>query len=126
MTTFRHGDRIRYETTGDDGFPLVRYGFVGGVTALKERGLADGETLFASDLNTDKQNIDTAFSTVEGLITDPAEVVYNNQFRDNDIIMIPKGRLLLTDEYIELLFTRGLYGVFPTELSVNFAKLSSI
>lgn len=29
MTIFRHGDRIRYETTGDDGFPLVRYGFVG-------------------------------------------------------------------------------------------------
>ncbi len=31
MTTFQHGDRIRYATTGDDGFPLVRYGFVGGV-----------------------------------------------------------------------------------------------
>jgi hypothetical protein len=28
---FRHGDRIRYATTDDDGFPLVRYGFVGGV-----------------------------------------------------------------------------------------------
>ena len=27
---FSHGDRIRYETVGDDGFPLVRYGFVGG------------------------------------------------------------------------------------------------
>jgi hypothetical protein len=32
MTHFRHGDRIRYATTGDDGFPVVRYGFVGGVT----------------------------------------------------------------------------------------------
>ncbi|HUC31783.1 MAG TPA: hypothetical protein VMS14_00180 [Ilumatobacteraceae bacterium] len=29
--TFTPGDRIRYECTGDDGFPLVRYGFVGGV-----------------------------------------------------------------------------------------------
>lgn len=28
--TFQHGDRIRYECTGDDGYPLVRYGFVGG------------------------------------------------------------------------------------------------
>ncbi len=28
---FSHGDRIRYATTGEDGFPLVRYGFVGGV-----------------------------------------------------------------------------------------------
>jgi hypothetical protein len=32
MVSFRHGDRIRYATTGDDGFPVVRYGFVGGVT----------------------------------------------------------------------------------------------
>lgn len=32
MSTFSHGDRIRYATTDDDGFPLVRYGFVGGVT----------------------------------------------------------------------------------------------
>ncbi len=30
MTSFHHGDRIRYATTGDDGYPLVRYGFVGG------------------------------------------------------------------------------------------------
>jgi hypothetical protein len=29
---YQHGDRIRYATTDDDGFPLVRYGFVGGVT----------------------------------------------------------------------------------------------
>jgi hypothetical protein len=28
---FAQGDRIRYESTGDDGLPLVRYGFVGGV-----------------------------------------------------------------------------------------------
>lgn len=32
MTHFHHGDRIRYATTGDDGFPIVRYGFVGGTT----------------------------------------------------------------------------------------------
>lgn len=25
------GDRIRYECTGDDGLPLIRYGFVGGI-----------------------------------------------------------------------------------------------
>jgi hypothetical protein len=28
----RPGDRVRVETTGDDGFPVVKYGFVGGVT----------------------------------------------------------------------------------------------
>lgn len=29
MTSFRPGDRVRVECTGDDGYPLVRYGFVG-------------------------------------------------------------------------------------------------
>lgn len=28
---FSPGDRIRYECEGDDGLPLIRYGFVGGV-----------------------------------------------------------------------------------------------
>lgn len=32
MATFNPGDRIRYETIDGDGFPLVRYGFVGGRT----------------------------------------------------------------------------------------------
>lgn len=32
MTLFQHGDRVRYATTGDDGFPLVRYGWIGGET----------------------------------------------------------------------------------------------
>jgi hypothetical protein len=32
--TFRPGDRVRVETTGDDGLPLVRYGFVGGLAAV--------------------------------------------------------------------------------------------
>jgi hypothetical protein len=31
VTRFRAGDRIRIECTGDDGLPLVRYGFVGGI-----------------------------------------------------------------------------------------------
>lgn len=30
---FRPGDRVRVETIGDDGLPLVRYGFVGGHAA---------------------------------------------------------------------------------------------
>jgi hypothetical protein len=30
---FSHGDRVRWSTTGDDGLPLIRYGFVGGVAS---------------------------------------------------------------------------------------------
>ena len=29
MTAFQNGDRIRYATTGEDGYPLVRYGWIG-------------------------------------------------------------------------------------------------
>jgi hypothetical protein len=35
---FRPGDRVRVETTGDDGLPLVRYGFVGGLAAPRVAG----------------------------------------------------------------------------------------
>jgi hypothetical protein len=31
VTVYRQGDRVRVETMGDDGFPIVRYGFVGGL-----------------------------------------------------------------------------------------------
>jgi hypothetical protein len=30
---FSLGDRVRWSTTGDDGLPLIRYGFVGGVAS---------------------------------------------------------------------------------------------
>ncbi len=53
----------------------------------------------------------------------PADEVW---LRDNDILMIPKSNLLLMDDYIDLLFTRGLYGVVPAQFSFNFAKLSSL
>ena len=33
---YRPGDRVRFETTGDDGWPLIRYGFVGGVAGNGE------------------------------------------------------------------------------------------
>lgn len=32
MSRFRHGDRVRYANIDDNGFPVVRYGFIGGVT----------------------------------------------------------------------------------------------
>lgn len=41
--TLRPGDRVRTETTGDDGLPLVRYGFVGDVAAGAALVMLDGE-----------------------------------------------------------------------------------
>lgn len=47
--TFQPGDRVRWETTGDDGFPLVRYGFVGGCNGAGNRVVV----MFDGDLKGD-------------------------------------------------------------------------
>jgi hypothetical protein len=41
----RPGDRVRWESVGDDGFPVVRYGFVGGSNGDQTRVavMLDGE-----------------------------------------------------------------------------------
>lgn len=46
--TFLPGDRVRLEVTGDDGLPLVRYGFVGDVSASAVLVMLDGEIASAS------------------------------------------------------------------------------
>jgi polysaccharide export outer membrane protein len=45
---------------------------------------------------------------------------------DSDIVILPKSKILATDDFIELVFTRGLYGVLPTSASLNFSKLSTL
>ncbi|MEX2186697.1 MAG: polysaccharide biosynthesis/export family protein [Pirellulales bacterium] len=46
---------------------------------------------------------------------------------DSDIVVVPKQKILEVDEWIELIFTRGIYGVVPLQgISINFSKLSSI
>ena len=42
---FQPGDRVRWESLGDDGFPIVRYGFVGGSNGDRTRVavMLDGE-----------------------------------------------------------------------------------
>lgn len=45
---------------------------------------------------------------------------------DSDVIIVPKGPILAADDFIELVFTRGIYGVFPLGATINFSKLSSL
>ncbi|PHR95504.1 MAG: sugar ABC transporter substrate-binding protein [Blastopirellula sp.] len=47
--------------------------------------------------------------------------------RDTDIIVVPKSPVLWADEFIDLVFTRGIYGVIPFNgVSINFANGSSL
>ena len=45
---------------------------------------------------------------------------------DSDVIIVPKGRILEADDFINLVFTRGIYGVFPMSAQLNFTKLSTL
>ncbi len=46
--------------------------------------------------------------------------------RDSDIVLVPKSPILCADDVINLVFTRGIYGVFPMSASLNFAKLTTL
>ena len=45
---------------------------------------------------------------------------------DSDVILVPKGALLLTDDYINLVFTRGIYGVVPFSTNYQWNNISVI
>ena len=45
---------------------------------------------------------------------------------DSDVVIVPKSTILDADDFINLVFTRGIYGVFPMNTTLNFSKLSSL
>ncbi|MGC4003757.1 MAG: polysaccharide biosynthesis/export family protein [Pirellulales bacterium] len=45
---------------------------------------------------------------------------------DADVVLVPKGALLLTDDYINLIFTRGLYGVIPFSSNYTINNIGSV
>jgi len=76
--TFQPGDRVRWESVGDDGLPLVRYGFVGaGVANGQVHVMLDGEfkgttVLPADDLaHVHVTNLELRVAG-DDLLTDPA------------------------------------------------------
>lgn len=40
---------------------------------------------------------------------------------DSDLVIVPKSKLLRADNFIELVFTRGIYGVLPVGYSVSYS-----
>ncbi len=45
---------------------------------------------------------------------------------DSDIVIVPKSKILIADDFIDLVFTRGIYGVFPLTSQISFTKLNSL
>jgi polysaccharide export outer membrane protein len=52
----------------------------------------------------------------------PGEIWLN----DSDVVIVPKSPILAADDLINLVFTRGIYGVFPMSASLSFSKLSTL
>jgi polysaccharide export outer membrane protein len=45
---------------------------------------------------------------------------------DTDLVIVPKSKLLRADNFIELIFTRGLYGVIPFQGGVQYTAFRSL
>ena len=54
----------------------------------------------------------------------PADEIW---LRDSDIVVLPKSQLLRNADWIDLVFTRGIYGVLPMQgVGFNFATATSL
>lgn len=49
----------------------------------------------------------------------PADEIW---VRDSDVVIVPKSSILLTTDFIELVFTRGIYGVVPFNLNYSYSR----
>ncbi len=45
---------------------------------------------------------------------------------DSDVIIVPKSAILVADDFINLVFTRGIYGIFPVTGYVNLFSASTL
>ena len=45
---------------------------------------------------------------------------------DADLIIVPKSRILRTDNFIELVFTRGIYGVIPLNGGIQYSVFRGV
>ncbi len=53
----------------------------------------------------------------------PADEIWLN---DSDIVLVPKGPMRVTNELIEQVFTRGIYGVLPFSTNYSFNNFGQI
>ena len=45
---------------------------------------------------------------------------------DSDVVIVPKSAIQVADDFINLVFTHGIYGVFPLTTQFTFTKLSTL
>ena len=53
----------------------------------------------------------------------PTDEIWLN---DSDVVLVPKKPILQCDEFISLVFTRGIYGVIPFTTNMSFAAIATL
>jgi polysaccharide export outer membrane protein len=53
----------------------------------------------------------------------PADEIW---IRDSDIVVVPKHPIRCADDAIELIFTRGVYAVFPVSFGYQLRSFTTI
>jgi hypothetical protein len=78
---FQAGDRVRWVTTGDDGLPLVRYGFVGGCNGTGSRAVVMLDGDLAGDTVVDLSQLEPVTITTVELRLDGADLLDDPSLR---------------------------------------------
>jgi polysaccharide export outer membrane protein len=45
---------------------------------------------------------------------------------DSDVVVVPKSPILVLDDFINLVFTRGIYGVVPFNMNYTFSRINTL
>jgi hypothetical protein len=78
---FQAGDRVRWETTDDDGLPLVRYGFVGGCNGDLSRVVVMLDGDLAGDTVVDYSQLEPVTITTVELCLDGTDLLDDPSLR---------------------------------------------
>jgi polysaccharide export outer membrane protein len=109
-----------------------RYTLVAPTTALQAISLAGGQ-LVGSDLTNiivlrrdeNWRLIACRIDLSEDLRGDCINHTHDIWLRDSDILLLPKSHCQRMDEYIDLVLTRGLYGIVPIRYAVSYTRISN-
>ena len=104
--------RILQETTAEGFVPSRNGVFEHNVVVFRRD---HNWNLMATKLN--------IFPALYGRQPCPADEIW---IRDSDIVVVPKSPILIADDFIELVFTRGIYGVFPAVFPIEFTEFSTL
>jgi polysaccharide export outer membrane protein len=107
-----------------------RYSLVAPTTVLQAISLAGGYNIGADLTNIiilrrddNWRLIATCVDLSSDLKGDCLDQTHDVWLRDGDIVLLPKSTCQRIDDYIDLVLTRGVYGVVPLRYSMNYTKI---